>query len=92
MAWVISCAVNPVTGKRELMLLSEADEISLGQQTDQEIVQTYGVYEDAALNAYVNNLGQRIAAITHRPNLPYTFKVLDTPVVNAFAVPAAMST
>ena len=87
MAWVISCAVNPVTGKRELMLLSEADEISLGQQTDQEIVQTYGVYEDAALNAYVNNLGQRIAAITHRPNLPYTFKVLDTPVVNAFAVP-----
>ncbi len=86
-AWIISCAVNPVTGKRQLMLLSESDEIALGQQTDQEIIATYGVYEDAELNAYINNIGQRMGKITHRPQLPYQFKVLDTPVINAFAVP-----
>jgi predicted Zn-dependent protease len=45
------------------------------------------VYEDAELTAYINDLGQKMAKKTHRPNLPYTFRVLDTPVVNAFAVP-----
>ncbi len=86
-AWIISCAVNPVTGKRQLMLLSESDEIALGQQTDQQVIATYGIYEDAELNAYLNDIGQRMGKITHRPNLPYQFKVLDTPVINAFAVP-----
>jgi len=86
-AWIISCAVNPVTGKKEFMLLTEADEIALGKQTDAEIVQTYGIYEDPELNAYIESLGKSMAKKTHRPNLPYSFKVLDTPVVNAFAVP-----
>ncbi len=86
-AWLIACAINPVTGKRELMLLSENDELALGQQTDQEVVQTYGLYEDSRLNAYVSDIGQRMGKLTHRPNLPYQFKVLDTPVINAFAVP-----
>lgn len=85
--WVISCAINPVTGKRELMLLSENDELALGKQTDQEVIDMYGLYSDAKLGAYVTQLGQRMAKITHRPQLSYQFKVLDTPVVNAFAVP-----
>jgi predicted Zn-dependent protease len=85
--WIISCAVNPVTGKREFMLLSERDEIALGGQTDQQIIQTYGIYDDPELNAYVNDLGQRMSKKTHRPNLNYSFKVLDTAVINAFAVP-----
>ncbi|MBN2356649.1 M48 family metalloprotease [candidate division KSB1 bacterium] len=87
LAWIISCAINPVTGKRELMLLSENDEVALGQQTDQQIIETYGIYQDAQLNSYINQLGQRMAKITHRPQLNYHFKVLDTPVINAFAVP-----
>jgi len=86
-AVLLTCAVNPVTGKRELMLLSEADEVALGQQTDAEVIATYGLYEDAALTAYVAQIGQRMAALSHRPGLKYSFKVLDTPVVNAFAVP-----
>lgn len=86
-AWVISCAVNPVTGKRELMLLTEGDEIALGAQTDAEIIATYGFYDDAALNTYISTLGKKMGLIGHRPNLEYSFKVLDTPVVNAFAVP-----
>ncbi len=87
MSWILSCAVNPVTGERQLMLLSEQDEIALGKQTDAEIVKTYGIYRDSELDRYIQNLGKEMAKVTHRPGLPYEFKVLDTPVVNAFAVP-----
>ena len=85
--WILQCAVNPVTGKREFMLLSEADEIALGQQTDQQIIQQYGLYDNAELTNYIDQMGQKMGKITHRPNLKYSFKVLDTPVINAFAVP-----
>ena len=85
--WVVSCAMNPVTGQRELMLLSESDEIGLGHKTDGEIVKSYGTYDDAALSGYMENLGQRMAKVSHRPQLPFQFKVLDSAVVNAFAVP-----
>ena len=83
----VSCAVNPVTGKRELMLLSEADEIKLGQQSDPEIIKMYGLYDNPALSQYITKLGTRMAKISHRPNLQYQFRLLDTPVINAFAVP-----
>ena len=83
----MSCAINPVTGKRELSLISEQEEIALGKQTDREIKAQYGIYSDQALNAYVQRVGQRMTPLTHRPHLTYHFAVLDTPVVNAFAVP-----
>ena len=83
----MSCAINPVTGKRELSLISEQEEIALGKQTDREIKAQYGIYSDQALNAYVQRVGQRMTPLTHRPHLTYYFAVLDTPVVNAFAVP-----
>jgi predicted Zn-dependent protease len=82
-----SCAINPVTGKNEFMLVSEQDEIALGKQADQEVGQTYGFYENQALADYVNRIGQSIAKNTQRPNNEYHFKVLDTPIINAFAVP-----
>jgi len=85
--WLISCAINPVTGKREFMLLSEGDEVALGQQTDQQVIEQYGIYQDAKLSAYLAQLGQKMAQISHRPQLSYQFKVLDSPVINAFAVP-----
>ncbi|MEW6376104.1 MAG: M48 family metalloprotease [Thermodesulfobacteriota bacterium] len=84
---ISSCAVNPVTGKQELMLLSEADEVNLGVEADAKIVKEYGIYEDAKLTAYLNDIYQRIGKISHRPNLTYHFKILDASVVNAFAVP-----
>jgi predicted Zn-dependent protease len=83
----LSCAINPVTGKKEFMLVSEQDEISLGKQADQEVGQTYGFYENPALSEYVNRVGQSISKNTQRPNNEYHFKVLATPVINAFAVP-----
>jgi len=85
--WMFACAANPVTGKRELMLLSESDEIKLGQETDPQIVREYGIYEDPQLTAYVNGICQRLGKVSHRPNLTYHLKILDASVVNAFAVP-----
>ncbi len=85
--WVVACALNPVTGKRELMLMSSADELAMGQQTDPQILQTYGKYDDPELARYVAALGKRLGALSHQPNLAYSIQVLDSPVVNAFAVP-----
>lgn len=82
-----SCARNPVTGKQEFMLLTESDEIKMGQQTDASVIQMYGIYEDEKLAKYINDLGQKMAKISHRPHLKYEFKVMDNPVINAFAVP-----
>jgi predicted Zn-dependent protease len=82
-----SCAINPVTGKREISLISEEKEIALGKETDAQIRIQYGVYDDSLLNEYVKKVGTTMIPHTHRPHLPYHFAVLDTPVVNAFAVP-----
>ncbi len=85
--WAASCAMNPVTGKKEFMLLSAGDELALGKQTDTEILKSYGHYENPALGAYISGVGKKLGALSHQPNLEYSFKVLDSPVVNAFAVP-----
>jgi len=85
--WTASCAIDPVTGRPELMLLSESEEIELGRQTDSQVVREYGIYDDQELTAYLNNLCQQVAKVSHRPNLPYDCKVVDSPVINAFAVP-----
>jgi predicted Zn-dependent protease len=83
----LSCAINPVSGKRELMLFSEKQEIAMGQETDQQIRQQFGIYESKGLQDYISGVGQKIVPYSHRPNLTYHFAVLDTPVVNAFAAP-----
>jgi len=82
-----SCAVNPVTGKKEISLLSEEKEIALGQQSDPSIVASFGLYDAPKIQAFIDEKGQEMAKISHRPHLNYEFKVLDSPVINAFAVP-----
>ncbi len=84
---IAGCAVNPVTGQQQLMLLSEQDEFRLGSQTDQSVIEQYGIYEDAGLQNYLLEKGLTIARISHRPGLDWQFKVMDSPVVNAFAAP-----
>jgi predicted Zn-dependent protease len=81
------CARNPATGGLELMLVSESQEIAMGQQTDPAVVAQFGLYDDPSLQQYVANLGARLAASSERPNLPWTFRVVDDPIVNAFALP-----
>ena len=82
-----SCAVNPVTGKKELMLMTESQEISMGVSYDPQITQMYGTYNDPSLQKFIEEKGKKMGAISHRPNLDYQFRLLDSPVVNAFAVP-----
>lgn len=82
-----ACSVNPVTGRRELSFISEAQEIQMGREYDQQVVAQMGLYEDDGLQRYVQEMGARLAAASERPNLPWTFRVIDDPTVNAFALP-----
>ena len=69
------------------MLMSKDQEIAMGQQSDPEIINFFGLYEDPKLQKFIQEKGQQMAAISHREQLPYEFKIVDSPVVNAFAVP-----
>lgn len=81
------CAQNPVTGSNDFVMMSESQEIAVGRQNDEQIKKQYKVYGSKALQDYVDSVGQRIARQSHRPNLKYHFTVLDTPDINAFALP-----
>ncbi len=83
----LGCAVNPATGKRQLSLVGEGKEIALGRQNDTAVVASMGLYADSAWQAYVRTMGGRLAAGSERPDLPWTFRVVDDPVINAFALP-----
>lgn len=81
------CAVNPVTGERQFALVSESQEIQIGQQAAQEVTQSIGLVQDQALQDYVQRIGAALAARSERPGLPWTFRVVDDPTPNAFALP-----
>lgn len=81
------CAKNPVTGKKEVVLMSEEQEIAMGKEADPQIVAEFGLYEDKAMQDYLNTVGQKIAKVSHRNNLNYTFRLLDAELINAFALP-----
>jgi predicted Zn-dependent protease len=87
-AWLLAgCATNPVTGDSDYVLMSEQQEISLGQRYSREILKEMPPYEDANLNALVQSVGTRLAAHSHRTELDYRFTIVDSPTVNAFALP-----
>lgn len=82
-----NCAVNPVTGRQNFVLMSESEELRTGRKADPEIKNEFGVYEHPALQQYVNALGRKLARQSHRSQLTYQFTVLDSPEINAFALP-----
>lgn len=81
------CAQNPVSGRNDFVMMSENQEIVVGRQNDVQVKKEYKVYESQALQDYVNRVGQKLAKQSHRPNLQYHFTVLDSPEINAFALP-----
>ena len=81
------CSVNPATGDREINFVSESQEIEMGRESDKSILAQYGVYEDITLEQYVDKVGKKLAAVSERPSLEWHFRLLDSPVVNAFALP-----
>ncbi len=85
--FIEGCAINPVTGKRQIMLMSEAQEIQLGRDYDPQVIATFGEYKNEELLALIQQRGKKMGLISHRPNLEFHFKILDSPVINAFAVP-----
>ena len=84
---VSGCALNPATGKNQLMMVSEDQEIAMGRQADTAVIASIGLYPDPVWQRYIQQFGARIAATSERPNLPWTFRVVDDPAVNAFAIP-----
>jgi predicted Zn-dependent protease len=81
------CAQNPVSGNQDFVLLGVDSEIAIGRTNHPKIIEQYGRYNDESLQAYVQSVGEKLAWVSHRPELMYRFTVLDSPVINAFALP-----
>lgn len=79
--------VNPVTGRAERTVMDEASEIAEGAKAHQQVLAEYTALANPRLQAYVNEVGQKLAAQSHRAQLKWSFTVLDSPEVNAFALP-----
>ena len=82
--FLTGCAMNPVTGRPDLVLTSESGEINRAKKQHEEIIKGIPVYQDPQLQDYLNEVGQRVAKISHRDHLKYTFVVLDSKDINAF--------
>jgi predicted Zn-dependent protease len=82
-----SCAVNPVTGKKQVMLMTESQEVEMGAQYDPQVIATFGEYKNDQLLAFLQARADEMGRISHRSNIKYHVRLLDSPVVNAFAVP-----
>jgi len=82
------CATNPVSGHRQFMFLSESGEVQMDQENSpHQISADYGAAQDADLNRYVSSVGSQLAALSHRPDMPYTFRVVNAVYINAYAFP-----
>jgi predicted Zn-dependent protease len=81
------CARNPATGEADFVLMSESREIEIGREMHAKLMASAPVYDDDALQAYVNDIGQKVAKNADRPDLTYTFTIIDSPDINAFALP-----
>jgi len=86
-AALAGCVRNPVTGERQLTLVSSEQEVALGKQSAEEVRQTMGIYDDPKAKAYVEAIGLRMATTSERPRIPWTFEIVDDDTVNAFALP-----
>jgi predicted Zn-dependent protease len=82
-----ACATNPATGQKQFTLMSESQEIAIGREMDPQVRQEFGVYDDPELDRYVEDIGARLASQSERPNLPWQFTIVDSPAINAFALP-----
>lgn len=86
-SFLSACAVNPATGQRDFVLMSELDELALGRDYSQQVMKQYRVYDNPALQQYIQSVGERVARVSHRNTLVYRFTLLDSTEVNAFALP-----
>lgn len=86
--WLVSgCSVNPATGTPNLVFMTENRELEIGKEEHEKVVAEAITYQDEELLAYVAEVGNRIARVSDRPDLEYTFTLIDSPEINAFALP-----
>lgn len=84
----LGCSTNPATGKKQLNILDTSKEISVGNQAAPGFIEGYGgIIPSKQIQSYVSNLGLRLAAVSERSDLPWEFSVLDSVLINAFALP-----
>ncbi len=82
------CATNPVTGRRQFMLFSQTDEIRIDRErSPHQISFDYGPLQQDEINQYIAMTGDRLTPVTHRPNMPYSFRGLNAVHANAYAFP-----
>jgi len=84
---LVGCPVNPATGERQLILISESQEIEMGRGGAAQVEASMGLYDNPELQEYVSEIGHELAAKSEKPGLPWSFKVVDDDLVNAFALP-----
>ena len=87
LATVVSCAVNPATGGANLVLMGEGREKEIGVEEHEKVLASQPIYQDPDLQAYVEYVGNKIVSVSHRPELGYTFTIIDSPDINAMALP-----
>jgi predicted Zn-dependent protease len=86
--FLLGCAANPVTGKSQLMLVSEDQEIEIDRQhSPYQFSTDYGSIQDKSLNNYIDQTGKKISGLTHRPHMPFSFRGVNAAYVNAYAFP-----
>ena len=83
----VGCATNPVTGRQDFVTMSESQEIKLGNRYHDEIIKQFPLYNNPKLQAYINDIGKRLVANSHRSHLDFNFYLVDSPQVNACALP-----
>ncbi len=82
-----ACAINPATGQANIVTMSEKRELEIGAEEHAKVMQSMALLTDDELNAYVNEVGQRLALVSDRPDLDFKFTIIDSPEINAFALP-----
>ncbi len=85
--WLSACASNPVTGKKDFVMMSEEEELALGRNMHPKVMKAYPRYDDEELQAYVSKIGEELSLNSHRSGIEFRFTVVDSPAVNAFALP-----
>jgi len=82
------CAVDPVTGRKQFVVMSEQEEISIDQQQSPVQFSTdYGAIQDPQLNQYIDKVGKELSARSHRPHMPFSFRGVNASYINAYAFP-----
>ncbi|WP_457553229.1 M48 family metalloprotease [Desulfobacula sp.] len=86
--FITGCAINPVTGKKQLMMVSKDQEIEIDkQQSPFQFSSDYGITKDAGINQYVTLVGKKLLPHVHRPDMPYNFQCVNATYINAYAFP-----